>query len=182
MSGLDTHDFEKVSEAVSMHLRDGQVEISLSLVRTMRALLQTGKMAHDLAKIFEKLSRDVKDTLLCKHQELNEKEYHEMLDLFEETVAMSVYKPANDESREDEQEVYLSTGETAKRIGVSQQTILNMIQDGRIKAIRPAGTHYKIPASQFVQAEKDIREFERVVESLHSKYADEITEEDLDSI
>lgn len=43
---------------------------------------------------------------------------------------------------------YLTTTEFARLCGVSRFTIINWAKRGRIKAIRTAGRHYRIPASE----------------------------------
>jgi len=43
---------------------------------------------------------------------------------------------------------YLTTTELARLCGVSRFTIINWAKRGRIKAIRTAGRHYRIPASE----------------------------------
>jgi len=43
---------------------------------------------------------------------------------------------------------YLTTTEFAKLFGVSRFTIINWAKRGRIKSIRTAGRHYRIPASE----------------------------------
>ena len=43
---------------------------------------------------------------------------------------------------------YLTTTEFARLCGVSRFTIINWAKRGKIKAIRTAGRHYRIPASE----------------------------------
>jgi len=43
---------------------------------------------------------------------------------------------------------YLTTTELAKLCGVSRFTIINWTKQGRIKAIRTVGRHYRIPVSE----------------------------------
>jgi excisionase family DNA binding protein len=43
---------------------------------------------------------------------------------------------------------YLTTTELATLCGVSRFTIINWAKQGKIKAIRTAGKHYRIPASE----------------------------------
>ena len=43
---------------------------------------------------------------------------------------------------------YLTTTELARLCGVSRFTIINWAKRGKIKAIRTAGRHYRIPASE----------------------------------
>jgi len=43
---------------------------------------------------------------------------------------------------------YLTTTEFARLCGVSRFTIINWAKQGKIKAIRTAGRHYRIPASE----------------------------------
>jgi len=43
---------------------------------------------------------------------------------------------------------YLTTTELARLCGVSRFTIINWAKKGKIKAIRTAGKHYRIPASE----------------------------------
>jgi len=43
---------------------------------------------------------------------------------------------------------YLTTTELARLCGVSRFTVINWAKRGKIKAIRTAGRHYRIPASE----------------------------------
>ena len=43
----------------------------------------------------------------------------------------------------------LSTGQVAKKLGVSTQAVINWIEAEKIEAIKLPGGHYRIPADQF---------------------------------
>lgn len=45
--------------------------------------------------------------------------------------------------------IMLSTGDVAKKLGVSNQAIINWIENGKMKAFRSSGGHYRIPEEQF---------------------------------
>jgi len=57
---------------------------------------------------------------------------------------------------------YLTTTEFAKLFGVSRFTIINWAKRGRIKSIRTAGRHYRIPASEALSL---LRSFEEKKET-----------------
>jgi len=52
----------------------------------------------------------------------------------------------------------LSTGQVAKKLGVSTQAVINWIEAGKLEAIKLPGGHYRIPADQFrTTAEQDTK-------------------------
>ena len=63
----------------------------------------------------------------------------------------------------------LSTGQVAKKLGVSTQAVINWIEAEKIEAIKLPGGHYRIPADQFkTTAEQDARR-EAIFEQLWAK-------------
>lgn len=66
----------------------------------------------------------------------------------------------------------LSTGEVAKKLGVSTQTVVNWIESGKLKAFRSPGGHYRIPAHQFKTTEKEDAEFDDFFKRQQEKYKD----------
>ena len=63
----------------------------------------------------------------------------------------------------------LSTGQVAKKLGVSTQAVLNWIEAGKLEAIKLPGGHYRIPADQFKSnAEQDTKR-EAIFERLWAK-------------
>ncbi|MHC4110198.1 MAG: helix-turn-helix domain-containing protein [Planctomycetota bacterium] len=64
---------------------------------------------------------------------------------------MSVITVARKEDVDDAKKPcsgYMTTSELARHCGVSRFTIINWTKQGRIKAIRTVGGHYRIPASE----------------------------------
>jgi len=75
----------------------------------------------------------------------------------------------------------LSTGQVAKKLGVSTQAIINWIEAEKIESIKLPGGHYRIPADQFkTTAEQDAKR-EAIFEQLWAKREglDPIDEDDL---
>ncbi|MHB8127361.1 MAG: helix-turn-helix domain-containing protein [Desulfitobacteriaceae bacterium] len=63
----------------------------------------------------------------------------------------------------------LSTGQVAKKLGVSSQAVINWIETEKIEAIKLPGGHYRIPADQFkTTAEQDAKR-EAIFEQLWAK-------------
>ncbi len=63
----------------------------------------------------------------------------------------------------------LSTGQVAKKLGVSTQAVINWIEAEKIDAIKLPGGHYRIPADQFkTTAEQDAKR-EAIFEQLWAK-------------
>ena len=63
----------------------------------------------------------------------------------------------------------LSTGQVAKKLGVSTQAVINWIEAEKIEAIKLPGGHYRIPADQFkTTAEQDAKR-EAIFEQLWAK-------------
>lgn len=63
----------------------------------------------------------------------------------------------------------LSTGQVAKKLGVSSQAVINWIETDKIEAIKLPGGHYRIPADQFkTTAEQDAKR-EAIFEQLWAK-------------
>lgn len=178
MSTLEYKDFEGISDLISLCLKQGDVEKGRSLIRTLRFVsnLPVGDTADDACKILYKVSQELRDILSSKRMELDEQTYKSILQAFEESLI------PHDDSHEEQGE-YLTTGDAAKKIGVSNQTVLNMIKDGRIKAIKPPGSkHWRIPASQFNKTDQQIKHLRQVVQDIHSNMDEEVTEKDLEDI
>jgi len=63
----------------------------------------------------------------------------------------------------------LSTGQVAKKLGVSTQAVINWIEAEKLEAIKLPGGHYRVPADQFkTTAEQDIKR-EAIFERLWAK-------------
>jgi excisionase family DNA binding protein len=63
----------------------------------------------------------------------------------------------------------LSTGQVAKKLGVSTQAVINWIESEKIEAIKLPGGHYRIPTDQFkTTAEQDAKR-EAIFEQLWAK-------------
>ena len=60
---------------------------------------------------------------------------------------------------------YLTTTEFARLCGVSRFTIINWANQGKIKAIRTAGKHYRIPESEALSLLRTFEEKKEVGES-----------------
>ena len=63
----------------------------------------------------------------------------------------------------------LSTGQVAKKLGVSTQAVINWIEAEKIEAIKLPGGHYRIPADQFKTAAEQDAKREAIFEQLWSK-------------
>lgn len=63
----------------------------------------------------------------------------------------------------------LSTGDVAKKLGVSNQAVINWIENGKMKAYRSPGGHYRIPADQFRTTEEQDSMTEAIFERLWAK-------------
>ena len=75
----------------------------------------------------------------------------------------------------------LSTGQVAKKLGVSTQAVINWIEAGKLEAIKLPGGHYRIPANQFKTTIKQDAERTALLEQLWAKRKDlpPIDEDDL---
>ena len=60
---------------------------------------------------------------------------------------------------------YMTTTELARLCGVSRFTIINWTKQGRIKAIRTVGKHYRIPVSEALSLLKTFGRKEKAVAS-----------------
>jgi len=78
----------------------------------------------------------------------------------------------------------LSTGQVAKKFGVSNQTILNWIENGKIEATQTPGGHWRIPAHQFRTTEEQDEKFDKFLKRMWDKHKDlpPITDDDLEGI
>jgi len=63
----------------------------------------------------------------------------------------------------------LSTGDVAKKLGVSNQAVINWIETGKMKAYRSPGGHYRIPADQFRTTDEQDATSEAIFEKLWAK-------------
>jgi len=63
----------------------------------------------------------------------------------------------------------LSTGQVAKKLGVSTQAVINWIEAEKIEAIKLPGGHYRIPADQFKTTAEEDAKREAIFEQLWSK-------------
>ncbi|SHH76269.1 MerR family transcriptional regulator [Desulfosporosinus lacus] len=63
----------------------------------------------------------------------------------------------------------LSTGQVAKKLGVSTQAVINWIEAGRLEAIKLPGGHYRIPADQFRTTIEQDTKREVIFEQLWTK-------------
>jgi len=64
---------------------------------------------------------------------------------------------------------FISTGEAAKKLGVSDQTILNWIDAGKLKAERTIGGHYRLNIDQFRTSEDQDAAFDSYFDRMHRK-------------
>lgn len=65
--------------------------------------------------------------------------------------------------------IMLTTGDVAKKLGVSNQAIINWIETGKIKAFQTPGGHYRIPADQFRTTDEEDATSEAIFEKLWTK-------------
>ena len=63
----------------------------------------------------------------------------------------------------------LSTGQVAKKLGVSTQAVINWIEAEKIEAIKLPGGHYRIPADQFKTTTEQDAKRESIFEQLWAK-------------
>ena len=63
----------------------------------------------------------------------------------------------------------LSTGQVAKKLGVSTQAVINWIEAEKIEAIKLPGGHYRIPADQFKTTAEEDAKREAIFEQLWAK-------------
>lgn len=63
----------------------------------------------------------------------------------------------------------LSTGQVAKKLGVSTQAVINWIEAEKIEAIKLPGGHYRIPADQFKTTTEQDAKREAIFEQLWAK-------------
>ena len=63
----------------------------------------------------------------------------------------------------------LSTGEVAKKLGVSTQAVINWIEAEKLEAIKLPGGHYRVPADQFKTTTEQDAEREAIFEQLWAK-------------
>lgn len=69
-----------------------------------------------------------------------------------------------------EEPKFLATGEAAKKLGVSDQTILNWIEAGKLRAEKTLGGHYRVYADQFKTTAEQDQAFDEFFERIHKKY------------
>jgi len=63
----------------------------------------------------------------------------------------------------------LSTGQVAKKLGVSTQAVINWIEAEKIEAIKLPGGHYRIPSDQFKTTTEQDSKREAIFEQLWAK-------------
>lgn len=63
----------------------------------------------------------------------------------------------------------LSTGDVAKKLGVSNQAVINWIEADKMKAFRSPGGHYRIPSDQFRTTDEQDATSEAIFEKLWAK-------------
>lgn len=63
----------------------------------------------------------------------------------------------------------LSTGQVAKKLGVSTQAVINWIESEKIEAIKLPGGHYRIPADQFKTTTEQDAKREAIFDQLWAK-------------
>lgn len=126
------------------------------------------------------LSSIIEDSIKRKRKIYSDKEFNRVLRVFRMTNALLVEQNdldvavAVEERNPDIQ--YLSTGRVAKMLGVSNQTVRNMIENGKIKAEK-VGSHYRIPANKaFVQNMKNFMDYEERMTSQQEYTEEEINE------
>jgi excisionase family DNA binding protein len=183
MVTLDSHDFKELSSIITFFLRQGKIEGTHSLIKTIKFISSTGdhSLNNDANKLLMEVSKELKELLIINRAELDVSKYEKLLEMFRETSILEIDEPIMIVGRSENEE-YLSTGEVAKKIGVSQQSVLNMIKDGRIKAEKLSTKHWRIPSSQFKEVDQKIHHLRKVTHQLHSSIGQEVTEEDLEEI
>jgi len=152
-----------------------------SLIKTIKFISIAGDRSfnHDANQLLMETSKELKELLVSKRMELDTEKYEKWLEVFKETSILELQEPVAVEHSGNKE--FLTTGEVAKKIGVSAQTVLNMINDGRIKAEK-LSKHWRIPSSQFSEVEQKIDSFRKVTHQLHSSIGQEVTEEDFEDI
>ncbi len=180
MNTLSSQDFKELNSIITIFLKEGKIEGTRSLVKTIKFISGDPSLNHDANQTLNEISNKLKQLLLSKRMELDIEEYEKWLELFRETSTFELGNQALEEENPINEE-YLSTGDVAKKMGVSPQTVLNMIQDGRIKAEK-LSKHWRIPSSQFKEVDRKINNLQKVVHQLHSTIDQEVTEDDLEEI
>ncbi|HEU4965166.1 MAG TPA: excisionase family DNA-binding protein [Bacilli bacterium] len=179
---LDQDDLSRVRELIFSHLHTQQLGICLTLIRMVKLSMIRNQSIEETREILVNTSAEVKQLLLVRRHELENEVFNLALDLYEESLTLPVTHERSVSKEEFSSKKFLTTSEVAEKIGVSNQTILNMIKDGRIVAERPLGGHYRIPADQFEESDRDIENFNRVVDELNATINGNITDEDLESL
>lgn len=79
---------------------------------------------------------------------------------------------------------FLSTGEAAKKLGVSDQTIINWIKAGKMRAEKTLGGQNRVYADQFKTTAEQDRAFDEFLAEMDKKYAHlgPVDEDDLSGI
>lgn len=65
---------------------------------------------------------------------------------------------------------FLSTGQAAKKLGVTDQTIINWITAGKIKAEKLPSGHYRVYADQFRTTDEEDKAFDDFFRRMDEKY------------
>ncbi len=69
-----------------------------------------------------------------------------------------------------EEPKFLTTGDAAKKLGVSDQTIVNWIEAGKLRAEKTLGGHYRVYADQFKTTDEQDQAFDEFFDRMHKRF------------
>lgn len=97
-------------------------------------------------------------------------EPREALDSFQELINQQFYE--DNKKAKTPQKPYYTTSEAAEKLGLSDQTIRRMCENGRLKGVYRSGGkngHWRIPEENFITTRKQDQEAEAILKQIDKK-------------
>jgi excisionase family DNA binding protein len=151
VQGLEKYDFKTV-------------ESIIKALKTITLSNQT-ETASKSQQTLRNISNKISIVLIELRKELSGEQYQMLLKLYQESSEIIMIPLSEEKNEEFKKRKYLRTGEVAEKLGVTSETVRNMLEDERLYGEKN-GKHWRIPSEQFDKLDKP----QMVAEKLHNKY------------
>lgn len=149
MVTLDQKDCERIGKSVAFHLKQGETELCMTLLKTLQLAQESGAVAPTVAsqipRIFTKIAQEARETLTCQRKEMEERQFQGAFALYEQCLLLSMQATVAQPS--GVQDVYYNPNEVAERVVMSTQDNTGTGGGDVPKVIRPFGGEHAIPVS-----------------------------------
>ncbi len=172
MVTYEQQDTERVGKAILHHLQRGETDLSMTLLKTLRLVEESGGVPQDVAsqipKQYEKVAQETRDVLSTQRKELEDRQFKGALSLYEQSLVLSIQamQQQGQQSQEQQQgsqqsaqqqaqpsngagaqDVYFNPGEVAQQMAANGQDNQSADGQGNVRVVRPFGGDVALPVS-----------------------------------